>query len=102
MRKWINRQLIRYRKDGFGYFAVILKESGALIGQAGLMNSTLNGNETVELGYILDNTYWHNGYGTEAARACLEYAFGELELKLSVAVSDRKTWHPSVWLKGWE
>ena len=77
----INRQLIRYRKDGFGYFAVILKESGALIGQAGLMNSTLNGNETVELGYILDNTYWHNGYGTEAARACLEYAFGELELK---------------------
>ena len=81
VRKWINRQLIRYRKDGFGYFAVILKESGALIGQAGLMNSTLNGNETVELGYILDNTYWHNGYGTEAARACLEYAFGELELK---------------------
>ena len=57
VRKWINRQLIRYRKDGFGYFAVILKESGALIGQAGLMNSTLNGNETVELGYILDNTY---------------------------------------------
>ena len=81
VRKWINRQLIRCRKDGFGYFAVILKESGALIGQAGLMNSTLNGNETVELGYILDNTYWHNGYGTEAARACLEYAFGELELK---------------------
>ena len=81
VRKWINRQLTRYRKDGFGYFAVILKESGALIGQAGLMNSTLNGNETVELGYILDNTYWHNGYGTEAARACLEYAFGELELK---------------------
>ena len=81
VRKWINRQLTRYRKDGFRYFAVILKESGALIGQAGLMNSTLNGNETVELGYILDNTYWHNGYGTEAARACLEYAFGELELK---------------------
>ena len=81
VRKWINRQLTRYRKDGFGYFAVILKESGALIGQAGLMNSTLNGNETVELGYILDNAYWHHGYGTEAARACLEYAFGELELK---------------------
>ena len=81
VRKWINRQLTRYRKDEFGYFAVILKENGTLIGQAGLMNSTLNGNETVELGYILDNTYWHNGYGTEAARACLEYAFGELELK---------------------
>ena len=81
VRKWINRQLTRYRKDGFGYFAVILKESGALIGQAGLMNSTINGNEAVELGYILDNAYWHNGYGTEAARTCLEYAFEELGLK---------------------
>lgn len=81
VRKWINRQLTRYRKDGFGYFAVMLKESGKLIGQAGLMKSTINGNEAVELGYILDNAYRHNGYGTEAARACLEYAFGELSLE---------------------
>ena len=81
VRKWINRQLTRYRKDGFGYFAVILKESGKLIGQAGLMKSTINGNEAVELGYILDNAYWHYGYGMEAARACLEYAFEEFGLK---------------------
>lgn len=81
VRKWINRQLTRYRKDGFGYYAIILKESGTLIGQAGLMKSTINGNETVELGYILDNTYWNNGYGIEAARACLEYAFYELDMK---------------------
>ena len=81
VRKWINRQLTRYRKDGFGYYAIILKESGTLIGQAGLMKSTINGNEAVELGYILDNTYWNNGYGIEAAHACLEYAFYELDMK---------------------
>ncbi len=81
VRKWINRQLTRYRKDGFGYYAIILKESGSLIGQAGLMKSTINGNEAVEPGYILDNTYWNNGYGIEAARACLEYAFYELDMK---------------------
>lgn len=81
VRKWINRQLTRYHKDGFGYYAVLLKESGTLIGQAGLMKSTINGNEVVELGYILDNTYWHNGYGIEAARACLKYAFERLNLK---------------------
>lgn len=81
VRKWINRQLTRYRKDGFGYFAVILKESGKLIGQAGLMKSTINGNEAIELGYMLDNAYRYHGYGTEAARACLEYAFGRLALK---------------------
>ena len=83
------RLLIRRitRKDMAALFAimgkpeVILKESGNLIGQAGLMKSIINGNEAVELGYILDNAYWHNGYGTEAARACLEYAFEELGLK---------------------
>lgn len=80
VRKWINRQLAGYGKDGFGYYAVILKENGILIGQAGLTKSTINGNGVVELGCILDSTYWHNGYGVEAARACLEYAFEQLGL----------------------
>ena len=31
-----------------------------------------------ELGYILDDAYWHNGYATEAAMMCLQYAFAEL------------------------
>lgn len=81
VRKWITNQLTRYHKDGFGYYAVILKETDSLIGQAGLMKSAINGNYTVELGYILDDAYWHNGYGLEAAHACLEYAFGQLNLK---------------------
>lgn len=77
---WIERQLMRYTKDGVGYFAVELKESGLLIGQAGLMKTTMNGNEVVEIGYIFDNTYWHNGYATEAAESLIVYAFNSLEL----------------------
>ena len=41
----------------------------------------MTGVQTCALPICIPNTYWHNGYGTEAARACLEYAFGELELK---------------------
>ena len=80
VRQWVNRQLARYRKDGYGYFALVLKDGGKFIGQAGLMKGVINGNEAVELGYILDNEYWHNGYATEAARKCLQYAFGKLGL----------------------
>ena len=80
VRQWVNRQLARYRKDGYGYFALVLKDGGKLIGQAGLMKSVINGNEAVELGYILDDAYWHQGYATEAARKCLQYAFGVLGL----------------------
>lgn len=77
---WIERQLVRYAKDGIGYFAVLQKESGQLIGLAGLMKTTMNGNEVVEIGYIFDNTYWHNGYATEAAGSLVACAFDSLEL----------------------
>lgn len=80
VRTWIERQLMRYAKDGVGYFAVELKESGLLVGQAGLMKTIMNGNEVVEIGYIFDNTYWHNGYATEAAESLIAYAFDGLEL----------------------
>lgn len=61
------------------------------------MKSTINGNEAVELGYILDNAYRHHGYGTEATRACLKYAFGELALK-TVCCSIRPENKASIWV----
>ena len=33
---WLNRQLGRYQSDGFGLWAVVLRETGEMIGQAGL------------------------------------------------------------------
>lgn len=78
--QWIGRQLARYRDDGYGYFALELKGEGKVIGQAGLMKTAINGREAVELGYILDDSYWHRGYAVEAARECLRYASADLGL----------------------
>ena len=80
-RKWLNRQLTRYNKDGYGYFAITLKDSGKLIGQAGIIKSDINGEQVVELGYIFDNVYWGQGFGIEAARACVKLAFNEYGLE---------------------
>ena len=33
---WLDRQMERYARDGFGLWAVVLKETGELIGQCGL------------------------------------------------------------------
>ena len=72
---WLDKQLERYRKDGFGLWAVILKETGEMIGQCGLTLQEYNGAEVLEIGYLFQKAYWHHGYATEAAGACRDYAF---------------------------
>lgn len=72
---WLNRQLQRYKDDGFGLWAVILKESGELIGQCGLTMQDIPEGRVVEIGYLFRKDCWHKGYATEAAIGCKEYAF---------------------------
>ena len=78
---WLDRQLERYRKWGFGLWAVILKENGAMIGQCGLTMQPWKGEDVLEIGYLFERAYWHRGYATEAARACRVYAFDTLDAK---------------------
>lgn len=75
---WLERQRERYDKDGFGLWAVILKESGELIGQCGITMQKTDDEEVMEVGYLFQKSYWHNGYALEAAVACREYAFETL------------------------
>ncbi len=76
--EWIDRQILRYDKLGYGLWAVILKESGELIGQCGLTMQQWKDREVLEIGYLFRREYWHKGYAIEAARACRQYAFEEL------------------------
>lgn len=76
--EWLERQIARYQLWGFGSWAVILKETGELIGQCGLTMQPWNGSEVLEVGYLFRRTHWHQGYATEAAIACKEYAFNVL------------------------
>lgn len=78
---WLDRQIERYRKDGFGLWAVVLKETDEMIGQCGLTMQDCGGQWVVEVGYLFQKAFWHQGYATEAAIACKEYAFTELGVK---------------------
>lgn len=77
--EWLDRQIGRYREYGFGLWAVVLKETDEMIGQCGLTMQQWNGRQVLEIGYLLQRAYWHNGYATEAAKACKEYAFTKLD-----------------------
>ncbi|MBR6790893.1 MAG: GNAT family N-acetyltransferase, partial [Oscillospiraceae bacterium] len=72
---WLDRQLTRYEQYGFGLWAVVLKETGEMIGQCGLTIQPWKDEEVLEVGYLFNRAYWHNGYAAEAAVACRNYAF---------------------------
>jgi RimJ/RimL family protein N-acetyltransferase len=38
----------------------------------------IDGGRVLEIGYLFNRAFWHNGYATEAAAACKRYAFDVL------------------------
>jgi RimJ/RimL family protein N-acetyltransferase len=79
--QWLAHQIEQYEKEGFGLWAVIEKSRDAFIGECGLSKETINGDEYLELEYVLHKRYWHKGYATEMAAACRDYAFHTLNAK---------------------
>ena len=75
VQEWLDRQISRYQKYGFGLQAVVLKETDEMIGQCGLTMQPWKEKELLEIGYLFQRLYWHKGYATEAAKACKKYAF---------------------------
>ncbi|WP_426667022.1 GNAT family N-acetyltransferase [Mucilaginibacter sp. McL0603] len=67
---------------GYGFFAVERKDNHEFIGFTGLANVRFESHFTpcVEIGWRLNKANWNQGFATEAARACLKYAFDTLKL----------------------
>ena len=72
--EWIAKNILRYERDGFSYWACVLKSSGELMGLCGLLKETCALGEYVGVGYIFAKAFWHQGYALEAATGCMEYA----------------------------
>jgi RimJ/RimL family protein N-acetyltransferase len=83
---WLNYFLAGWADYGFGWWAVVLKESGELIGHCGLQ--FIHVTPEVEVTYGLAKAYWRMGLASEAARACLRYGFERLKLDRIYALAD--------------
>jgi len=72
---WLRRMQERYREDGFALWAVVLGDSGEMIGQCGISRQRIDDDVVTEVGYLFQRAYWHRGYALEAAAACRDWAF---------------------------
>ena len=80
VKNWIMRNQERYRVDGFGLWAVILKETGEVIGDCGVTMQKINGRMLPEIGYHIHKVQQRKGYASEAAMRCMEFVFAETDL----------------------
>lgn len=81
---WLCMMLGHWHLRGFGIWAVEEKSSGKFIGRIGLQY--LDWFDDVELVWMLDHTAWGKGYGTEGARAAVDFGFGLRQLPAITAV----------------
>lgn len=72
---------------GYGLWTILLKETGEIIGRAGL--SVRPGCELPELGYVIDVKKQRQGYAYEACLAILHYAKEELAFDGVQALTDK-------------
>ena len=72
-----------YPVFGFGLWSVVLRDADEVVGWCGLQ--PIGDEDTplgrIELGYLIDRAYRRRGFGYEACRAILDFAFGKLELE---------------------
>ena len=75
---WIQRNIDRYAEYGFGLWAVVLKETGEMIGECGITLQPIHGEMLPEVGYHIHPVHQRKGYAAEAAAECIRCAFEEL------------------------
>jgi len=83
-RAYIDRWRANYARDGYGLWLVELRETGEVIGMAGIVRrDTL---PSPDIGYALLPRHWSKGYAVEACAAVRDHAMQALGLPELLAI----------------
>ena len=64
---WIERWMASYRDNGFGLWALVLKDSGEVVGDTGLTWQDVDGEPLVEVGWHVSKRFQRQGLATEVS-----------------------------------
>lgn len=76
--EWIGSHEQDFQEGTGATFAIILRETGELMGAIGL--TIHKHHRRAEMGYWIGVAYWNHGYTSEAAQRVIAYAFEDLGL----------------------
>ncbi len=79
-KEWLNKDLEKGGPDDV-FFAIRTLEGDTLIGFVALFNLFMQHGDTLVAIALGEREYWGCGYGTDAMRVMLRYAFKELNLR---------------------
>lgn len=73
---FVERIRAEFDETEFGLHAVELKDTGEFIGYTGFHRFTFDApfSPNWEIGWRISDRFWHKGYATEAAAACIAFA----------------------------
>ncbi len=71
-----------------GLWATVHKETGKFIGRCGLLPGEIDDKLEIEIAYLLNKSFWHQGLATEAAQGILGYGLEELNLSRLICLID--------------
>lgn len=83
---WIDRQLERYARDGFGLLAIEDRVTGEVIGDCGPTVQEAEGESFVELGWHVLASRQRRGIATEAGAACRDATFATLSTPFLISL----------------
>lgn len=74
-RIWFEKVFDRYKNNTGGHNVLVERTTNNPVGMCGLLIQEVDGIKELEIGYSIHPKYWGNGFATEAAKKCKEFAF---------------------------
>ena len=85
----LSEKISHQAEHGFSKWAVAEIASGKVIGECGM--HYFEGGPDIELGYRFARAYWGQGFATESAQACLDWALAERPERVVAIVDPANT-----------
>ncbi len=87
-RVWVEGVIASWQEKGYGYWILFLKDTDTFIGSAGLFDEEIDGSLEPEVGYVIQRQYWGQGYASEVAAACYDFALNRTDLDRVITIID--------------